>query len=183
VVAPLGVGAHLEAWGVRPSQITELDWWETMTVAPDSQLVATPARHFSGRRLDRNRTLWASYVLYLPGYRLFLGGDSGYDAQFQRIGEAYGPFDLAILECGQYGQDWPQIHMTPEQTVQAAVDLRAKVLLPVHWGKFVLANHAWDEPIRRVWGAAAIASLPVVSPRIGEPFQLGAEPASALWWA
>ena len=182
VVTALGVGSHLEYWGYEPEMITELDWWEQISVSNDVQFTATPARHFSGRGLTRAKTLWASFVLLLPGYRLFLGGDSGYDAQFKKIGEQFGPFDLAILECGQYGYDWPAIHMLPEETVQAALDLHAAVLLPVHWAKFRLSNHSWDEPADRVTKSATERKLQLLTPMIGESFSLGTVAATRHWW-
>ena len=192
----LGVGAHLESWGIAAEKITELDWWETATISeqraanPESQrlavggatLTATPARHFSGRGTKRGGTLWSSFVLKIAGYTLFLGGDSGYEAHFKKIGDLYGPFDLAILEAGQYGKNWPFIHMLPEQTVQAAKDLRAKVLLPVHWAKFTLALHPWNEPIQRVVKAAAGTGLTLATPMIGEPVILGAPLPQTSWW-
>ena len=143
----LGVGSHLEYWGIDADGITELDWGESVEIpcADQLSLTATPARHFSGRTFKRNQTLWSSFVLKTAGYSLFLGGDSGYGGHFKTIGDQYGPFDLAILESGQYGKNWPYIHMFPEQTVAAATDLRAKGLLPVHWGKFVLSLHEWND--------------------------------------
>mgnify|MGYP002653050535 CR=1 FL=1 len=178
----LGVGAHLERWGIPAEKITEFDWWETQPVAEATTLTAVPARHFSGRSLQRGKTLWTAFVLKLHGYSLFLGGDSGYDDQFKKIGDQYGPFDLAILECGQYGRDWPNIHMFPEETAQAAQDLRAATLLPVHWGKFVLANHPWNEPIERLVKRATEQQLPLATPRIGEPVRLGATYPQTVWW-
>ena len=175
IVTTLGVGAHLQYWGIPGSKIVELGWgghWGPLT--------ATPARHFSGRTTRRNHTLWASFVLTLGGRRLFLGGDSGYGAHFASIGLEYGPFDLALLECGQYGVHWPYIHMFPEQTYQAALDLRAKALMPVHWGKFSLSLHEWDEPIRRL--SAVANGVPLVTPRIGEMVPLGGPYPGKAWW-
>jgi len=163
----LGVGAHLEFWGIPAEKITELDWGESVET-PTFTLTATPARHFSGRGLKRGAAAWSSFVLKTPGLNLFLGGDSGYESHFKTIGEKYGPFDLAILECGQYGVNWPYIHMQPEETVRAALDLRATTLFPVHWAKFTLALHPWNEPIRRAKAAAEKAGLPMTTPRIGE---------------
>ncbi|WP_026462540.1 MBL fold metallo-hydrolase [Adhaeribacter aquaticus] len=182
IVVPLGVGEHLEYWGIAPEKITELDWWEDTQINKNIKLTATPARHFSGRGFTRNNTLWTSYVLELQGYKIFLGGDSGYDAQFKVIGNKFGPFDLALLECGQYGINWPYIHMLPEQTVQAALDLQTEVLWPIHWGKFALAYHPWDEPITRVLAAAAPHNLPVATPAIGETYVLGDSTATRTWW-
>jgi L-ascorbate metabolism protein UlaG (beta-lactamase superfamily) len=179
----LGVGAHLERWGVPPDRIVEFDWWESKSIGDSIRLTATPARHFSGRSLARGKTLWASFVLNIHGYTLYLGGDSGYDTHFAEIGAKYGPFDLAILECGQYGDDWPLIHMFPEQVVTAAQDLRAKALLPVHWGKFALAYHAWNEPIQRLVESAATKELRVTTPKIGEPVVIGTTYPQAIWWS
>ncbi|MCK8494180.1 MBL fold metallo-hydrolase [Spirosoma sp. RP8] len=178
----LGVGAHLERWGVPADRIVEFDWWEGKQVASDIQLTAVPARHFSGRSLARGKTLWSSYVLNLHGYTLFLGGDSGYGTHFKEIGDKYGPFDLAILECGQYGKDWPNIHMFPEEVVTAAEDLRAKTLLPVHWAKFSLAYHAWNEPIQRLVTRASEKALPITTPQIGEPVVVNASYPRSVWW-
>jgi L-ascorbate metabolism protein UlaG (beta-lactamase superfamily) len=179
---PLGVGAHLEHWGIPEDKILELDWWEQHTLKEGIRLRATPARHFSGRGFSRGKSQWSSFILDLPGYRLFLGGDSGYDDTFKKIGRQYGPFDLALLEAGQYGDNWPYIHMFPEQTIDAALDLRAKMLLPVHWGKFVLANHAWDEPIRRVVDRAREKNAALTTPRIGEAVVLDETYPDAQWW-
>lgn len=182
VVTALGVGAHLEFWGMAPEKITELDWWEEHRIDADIHLTATPARHFSGRTLKRGCTLWTSFVLDLHGYRLFLGGDSGYDGQFRIVGERFGGFDLAILECGQYGPDWPYIHMLPEETAQAALDLKAKLLLPVHWGRFVLSNHEWNDPVIRVTKKAKELGLSCATPMIGEPLVLGRPYPQSAWW-
>ncbi len=202
IYTSLGVGSHLEYWGVPAEKITELDWGETACIdgraAAIGQrtvidgtgrgtretitLTATPARHFSGRSFVRGRTLWSSFVLKIGGFSLFLGGDSGYERHFRAIGDQYGPFDIALLECGQYGKNWPYIHMLPEDTVKAATELRANYLLPVHWGKFTLALHAWDEPIRQVTAEAAKRGLPVTTPLIGEPVILGQVYPDKRWW-
>mgnify|MGYP001155182509 FL=1 len=178
----LGVGSHLEYWGIPASTITELDWWDEVAVGDGGVLTATSARHFSGRDFRRGRTLWSSFVLRVGGYTLFLGGDSGYGPHFKMIGERFGPMDLAILECGQYGKDWPAIHMQPEECVTAAGELRAKALLPVHWGKFSLSLHPWDEPVRRVVAAAREKGLAFATPMIGEPVALGGPLPQTAWW-
>ncbi|MBK0401535.1 MBL fold metallo-hydrolase [Adhaeribacter sp. BT258] len=178
---PLGVGAHLENWGIAENKITELDWWEATTFE-NLKLTATPARHFSGRGLARGKSLWASYVLETPSHKIYIGGDSGYDAHFKAIGEKFGPLDIAILETGQYNKNWPYIHMMPEQTVQAAQDLQAKVLLPVHLGKFALALHDWDEPLQRVVKAAAEKQVKITTPMIGEPVILDETYPASRWW-
>jgi len=145
-----------------------LDWWESYRANENIEFTSTPSRHFSGRTLKRANTLWSSFVLDLGNKKIFLGGDSGYDSQFKKIGEKYGPFELAILDCAQYGANWPYIHMVPEQTTQAALDLQAKVLLPVHWGKFALANHPWTEPIERINKSAEFLKVFVNVPVIGQ---------------
>ncbi|RFM30132.1 MBL fold metallo-hydrolase [Deminuibacter soli] len=180
--APLGVASHLVYWGVPEAAITSLDWWQTTALPGNMQLTATPARHFSGRGLVRNKTLWTSFVLQTPNEKVFLGGDSGYDTHFAAIGEQFGPFDLAILECGQYDAFWPYIHMMPEQTAQAAVDLNAKWLLPVHWAKYALAAHAWDDSIKRVTAAAANLPLQLTTPLIGEELVLNRHMPQKQWW-
>ncbi len=181
-IVPLGVGEHLEHWGVPERNITELDWWDSIPAFDNIQITATPARHFSGRGLTRNKSLWTSYVLKTNTHNLFIGGDSGYDPAFKTIGEKYGPFDLALLECGQYDKQWPNIHMMPEETVQASIDLKAAVLMPVHWGKFVLANHGWKEPIERARKQVDALQVKITTPRIGEPVVLGNELPTAEWW-
>lgn len=182
VVCSLGVSAHLKHWGFAGTIITEIDWWESIQLEEDMQLTAAPARHFSGRGIKRAQSLWSSFILKTPSHNLYLGGDSGYDFHFKEIGERFGPFDLAILESGQYNTMWPLIHMMPEETVQAAVDLKAKALLPVHWGKFRLGMHPWNEPIRRIIAKAAELQMPVKTPRIGEPYIINGHFSGTEWW-
>ena len=182
IVTAQGVGAHLRYWKIPGEKITELRWWQSASVTPEVSITASPARHFSGRKFTRAKTLWASFVLQVGSLILFIGGDSGYDQQFKEIGKRLGPFDLAFLEAGQYGKFWPLIHMAPEETVQAAIDLQARVLMPVHWGKFALANHAWYEPIDRVTTAASRAGIACATPRIGEVFTLGGPLPRETWW-
>lgn len=183
VICPLGVGAHLEHWGYPPAKITELDWYEAAALPDGFTIHATPARHFSGRGFKRNGTLWASYALQTPSRRIFLGGDSGYGTHFAEIGKNYGPFDLAILENGQYNTAWIYIHMLPEQVLQAAQDLRADQLLPVHHSKFPLALHSWDEPLIRITEANKKAGIPLWTPQIGQVVPL-ADSAQVFghWW-
>lgn len=181
-ITALGVGAHLEAWGVPPGRIRELDWWEDLALpALDLTIAAVPAQHFSGRTLRRNTTLWSSWIVEGAGSRLHVGCDSGMFDGFAEIGRRYGPFDLATLEIAQYGETWPHIHMTPEESVAAALALRAKALLPVHWGTFCLSFHAWDEPIERLVAAAAASGLRLLTPRLGAPIE-PADAASDPWW-
>jgi L-ascorbate metabolism protein UlaG (beta-lactamase superfamily) len=179
---PLGIGEHLESWGIPENKITEFDWWETRQIADSLELTCTPARHFSGRGFTRNKTLWGSFVIQLAGQKVFFGGDSGFDGAFKEIGDKYGPFDIAMLECGQYDLQWPQIHMMPEETVQAAIDLKAKVFLPVHWGKFTLALHEWRDPIRRAVKRAEETGARVTTPQIGDPIILGEYLPANRWW-
>lgn len=180
---PLGVGAHLRAWGVDSARIRELDWNQAVQL-PGLTIISTPSRHFSGRGLgNRNSTSWTSWVLKSTTKRIFYSGDGGYGPHFQAIGQQHGPFDLALMECGQYDQAWAQIHMLPEQTVQATLDVRAQVLLPVHWGAFTEAHHAWNEPVTRATAEAARRNLTITTPELGQPVTLGAGPLPQLrWW-
>ena len=183
VVTSLGVGAHLERWGYDPTRITELDWDESVDLSEGFSVTAVPARHFSGRGIRRGRSLWSAFVLDLNDRRLFLGGDSGYGPHFAKIGREHGPFDVALLECGQYGRDWPTIHMFPHEVPQAARDLNARVLLPVHWAKFALAFHPWSEPVRLLTKAMNPAdSIQLTTPKIGEPVTLGRDLPKNRWW-
>ncbi|AXF84878.1 hypothetical protein DTO96_100589 [Ephemeroptericola cinctiostellae] len=181
VITPLGCGEHLRFWGYDADIITELNWHESLVIG-DHTITATPARHFSGRAFGRNTTLWASYVLKSTTHKLYLGGDSGYGPHFKAIGEQYGPFDLALLESGQYNPAWAFIHMMPEETVQAAQDLNARVLMPVHWGKFVLSLHNWDEPIQRLTAAAQQHHQTLFTPTLGKAMPLNGDYVNNPWW-
>jgi L-ascorbate metabolism protein UlaG (beta-lactamase superfamily) len=182
VISSLGISSHLSYWGIDEEKIVELDWWDAIKLDGELEMVAAPARHFSGRGIKRAQSLWSSFILRSPAYSFYLGGDSGYDHHFKDIGEKYGPFDLAVLECGQYNRMWPLIHMMPEETAQAAIDLKAKVLLPVHWGKFMLAMHEWNEPVKRVLIKAKELNLKVTTPRIGEPVIIDESYPDNSWW-
>lgn len=182
IATSLGVGSHLRYWGFDPAVITEFDWWESKQFDENIHLSAAPARHFSGRSFTRNKTLWSSFILRSGDCNIYIGGDSGYDSHFKTIGEQSGPFDIAILETGQYGPEWPYIHMMPEEAVQASIDLRAKWMLPVHWGKFALAMHPWDEPIKRVVAKANELNVKVTTPMIGEPVVLDELYPQKQWW-
>jgi L-ascorbate metabolism protein UlaG (beta-lactamase superfamily) len=178
----LGVGSHLRSWGISERKITELDWWEEAYFG-EIKLVACPARHFSGRGLfDRNATQWASWVIQSAGYAIYFSGDGGYGPHFKEIGERHGPFDFAMLECGQYNGAWHAIHMFPEESVEAARDLGAKLAMPIHWGAFNLAVHTWTDPIRRFKAAAQSKGVPVVHPFIGERFRPGVDFPAEEWW-
>src|SRR5690606_17952318 len=166
-----------------PSKIIELDWHELANLADGFTIRATPARHFSGRGFKRNGTLWTSFVLNTPVRKIFIGGDSGYGRHFADIGKQYGPFDLAILEDGQYNPAWIYIHMLPEQVLQAAQDLNAQQILPVHNSKFSLAMHAWDDPLLRITEANKNTELPLWTPKIGEVVFLNdSVHVFAHWW-
>jgi L-ascorbate metabolism protein UlaG (beta-lactamase superfamily) len=180
-ITSLGVGAHLEKWGVPALKITELVWGEEV-LASGLKFTALPARHFTGRQFKRNQSAWSAFMLQTASAKLYLGGDSGYDSHFKAAGDAYGPFDLVILECGQYNAYWPYIHMFPEYTVQAALDLKARVLLPVHWGKFTLAMHDWNDPIKRVVKKAGEENLKITTPLMGESVILGEYYPDREWW-
>jgi L-ascorbate metabolism protein UlaG (beta-lactamase superfamily) len=179
---PLGVAAHLLAWGIAEGRVIELDWWEEISHGPLT-LAATPSQHFSGRGLtSRNKTLWASWVVIGTRERFFFSGDSGYFDGFTQIGDTYGPFDLTMLESGAYNEAWADVHMMPEETVQAHQDLRGDILLPVHWAKFNLALHPWQEPIQRLLNSAGAHSVEVLTPRIGESFYPGEDRPQRHWW-
>lgn len=182
VVTSLGVGAHLVHWGFPEERIIELDWQQSADLGKGFSLKALPARHFSGRKFTRNQSLWSSFSLVSPSFKIYLGGDSGYGSHFKNIAAQEGPYDLAILECGQYNDMWPYIHMRPEEVVTAAQDLQAKVLLPVHWGKFALALHPWNEPIKRVTRAAKEQNQKITTPRIGEFVMLNEALPDSVWW-
>jgi L-ascorbate metabolism protein UlaG (beta-lactamase superfamily) len=181
-ILPSGVSGNLESLHIKPDQLTELGWWQSTALAPGMTITSTPARHFSGRGIRRNGTLWSSYFIAIDGYKIFIGGDSGYDDHFKEIGNRFGPFDLAVLECGQYNTMWPYIHSMPEELVPEAIELKAKVVMPVHWGKFSLAMHDWKEPVTRFIHAADKAGLAYTTPLIGEPVIIDEYyPRSKLW--
>ena len=183
IVCPLGIGAHFRHWGFAASAIHELDWGDALSAGPALRIHMTEARHYAGRGLSRNKALWGGFMLETAQNRLFYSGDSGYGPHFAKLGSVFGGVDFALLDCGQYDQRWRYIHMTPEEAVQAAQDLEAKVLLPAHVGKFALARHAWDEPFQRIAAASRSKAFQLLTPRIGEPIDI-AEPTPALpfWW-
>lgn len=183
---PLGVGAHLERWGVPLDRIHELDWNETVRIAGIS-LTATPARHFCGRGLrNQQHTLWASWVVAGPEHRIYHSGDTGYFSGFQDIGAEHGPFDATMIQVGAYSEYWPDIHMTPAEGVRAHLDLQGNrphgVLLPIHWGTFNLAPHAWSEPGEWMKDAAEEVGQTAVFPLPGEPFEPTEKPPTNPWW-
>ena len=179
---PLGVGTYLRRWGVAAACITELNWWEAAQLSEDFTLVATPARHFSGRGLKQNDTLWASWCLLGPTHRVFFGGDSGpLDEGFRQIGEAYGPFDLVMLEIGASDPEWADIHLGPDNALAAHRLLGGGPLLPLHWGTFNLAFHAWRQPVQRLLAAAG-SEVPLLLPAPGQRVDVAAGPMNSRWW-
>jgi len=179
-LVPLGVKAHLQKWGVSDNKITEMDWYDSVTHQSLSFTMA-PSRHFSGRSIRRARTLWGSWIIASSALNVYFSGDSGYFDEFKVIGEKYGPFDIAFVENGAYNLNWTQIHMMPEESVQAAIDLNAKVFFPIHWGKYDLSSHRWSEPVARASTAATERGVTLASPLIGEVFTTTEYPVSE-WW-
>lgn len=184
-VVPLGVGAHLREWHIPEHRIVELDWNESTSV-DELTLTCTPARHFSGRFLTRNTTLWASWVVSGPAHRVFFGGDTGYTRSFADIGVAHGPFDLTLLPVGAYHPAWPDIHMNPEEAVRAHRDLTdtaGGLLIPIHWATFRLAPHPWAEPVERLLAAAGPEQVPVAVPKPGQRVEpTPGRSAEEEWW-
>ena len=184
VVTSLGVGAHLEAWGVPPERITELDWWETYTL-PDAELTVTaaPSQHFSGRGFkDRNATLWSSLVIRSPRHAVFFSGDTGLTTEYTTIRERLGPFDLVMLEVGAFHPSWGDIHLGPEHALEALALLGGGPFLPIHWGTFALAMHAWDQPAEVLLSLAPTRGAQLVMPRLGEPVEPAHAEPPTPWW-
>ncbi len=182
-LTPLGVGDRLIAWGVPARKVQQLDWWQSATRG-GVEFVATPAQHFSGRGLrDGNQTLWASWVMRgADGMRIFFSGDSGYFDGFKAIGDKYGPFNITLMETGVYDKMWPYVHMQPEETLQAHIDLRGKWLLPIHNGTFDLAMHTWHEPFDRITALAKAKGVAITTPRMGEPLEVRQPHVGSAWW-
>lgn len=183
-VTSLGVGAHLEAWGVQPERIVELDWWESHRL-PSTGLTVTaaPSQHFSGRGLkDRNATLWSSFVLRSERHAVFFSGDTGLTPQYVEIRQRLGPFDLVMLEVGAYHPAWGDIHLGPDNAMKALALLGGGAFLPVHWGTFSLAMHAWDQPAERLLEVGGKAGVHMVMPRLGEPVEPAQVERVEPWW-
>ena len=181
-VVPLGIGAHLEAWGVAPSRITELDWWSSIAVG-GLTLTATPARHFSGRGITgQDRTLWAGSSIRGPQHRVYYSGDTALDDTMVEIGNRLGPFDLTMIEIGEYDALWADVHLGPEQAVRAHQLVRGTVMLPVHWAGFDLALHGWTEPIERTVVAANAAGVRLATPQPGELLEPATMGPQRRWW-
>ncbi len=180
-LVPMGLGSHLEGWGVPSEKITEL-YWDEETNIDGIRFVCTPSQHFSGRGLsDRAKTLWCSWVIEGKN-KIYFSGDSGYFDGFKKIGDEHGPFDLCLMECGQYDSLWSDIHMFPEETVQAHIDLKGKTLIPIHWGAFTLANHEWYNSADRVLAASLKHGIDIKTPRIGEEILIGKDQKFDHWW-
>lgn len=172
VVCPLGVGEHLEYWGFDTRQLVELDWDEQAVLDNGFTVYCLPTRHFSGRGLKRNQTLWASFLIESPGQTIYIGGDGGYDTHFAEIGKSFPHIDWAIMENGQYNEDWKYIHLMPAYMSRAAKDLKAKNILTVHHSRYALSTHPWDEPLKNARTMKEKDSLNVTIPRLGEPVSL-----------
>lgn len=179
----LGVGAHLEKWQIPQKQIHEKDWWQKETLG-GLEIHCTPARHYSGRRAMDNSTLWTSWVIKGKKHSIFHSGDTGYGKHFKEIGEKLGPINLSFIKIGDYGLDvgWRDIHMVPENSAKAHLDLGAEVMFPIHWGTFALSYHDWDEPIERAVKASEDNSIILVTPKLGEKFVFGGELLQQDWW-
>ena len=182
-IVPLAVGAELEDAGIPKTKIIELDWWDEYKVDKNLLIIATPAQHFSGRGLtDRDETLWASWVVKAPNHKIFFSGDSGYFDGFKTIGEKYGPFDMTFLETGAYNEKWHHIHMFPEETVQAHLDLRGDVLHPIHWATFNLSLHTWYDPMERLTKTADDLNVLTATPIVGETTIYEEYIPTNKWW-
>jgi len=182
-IVPLGVGAHLEGWGVAKEKITELDWWDKTNVK-GLEISCTPAQHFSGRGLlNGNSTLWSSWAIKGKDQNTFFSGDSGYGEHYKEIGEKLGPFDVVFLENGAYSLGWKFVHQLPEEAVQAFIDLKGQKLVPVHWGMFDLALHSWHEPIERVTAEAKKRDIDIITPRLGQLVSIKQKSVFEDWWS
>ncbi len=181
-IVPLGVGEHLRYWGIPSAQIDEVDWWDQIPLGGVS-VVCTPARHASGRFLfDKDATLWAGYAIVGASHRVYFSGDTGPFPAMKDIGDRFGPFDVTMIEIGQYHRAWPDWHIGPEQAVAAHQTVRGKVMLPIHWALLTLAYHGWTEPAERVLRAAASRSVSVLLPRPGESIEPSRPHVTTRWW-
>ncbi|WP_286969583.1 MBL fold metallo-hydrolase, partial [Flavobacterium sp. UBA4854] len=181
----LGVGSHLEFWGFPSENIIEKDWYSKIELDENLTIHTTPSRHFSGRGFKRCNTLWTSFVLESKDFKMYLGGDSGYDKHFAEIGEKYGPFDIALIDNGQYNESWKYIHNLPQDVIKAMKDLKTKRVFPVHSSKFSLSLHAWDEPLKKVTELNSLSEnpIPLITPMIGEIVELKNDKQEfKQWW-
>lgn len=182
VIVPMGVGSHLRYWGFDPKLITELQWNESVQFTDSLRVISTPAHHRSNRTMAQRKTLWSSYVIEADGYKIYFSGDTGFSPHFKLIGDQYGPFDVALVECGQYNSKWSQSHLFPWQTARAALDLKTSVLIPIHWAKFAESVHPWNEPVKKLLQSADSLRIPVLTPYIGQPYVLGQPVERQEWW-
>ncbi len=181
-ISALGVSTHLKRWGITSDRIVEKDWWDSHSVH-GIEFVAAPAQHFSGRDgINNDETLWASWIIISNQSRIYYSGDSGYDTHFNEVGERYGPFNLSIMENGQYDKSWPEVHMFPEQTLQAHLDVNAEFLMPVHWGMYELAFHTWYGPVETLARLAQEKGVKLVTPVFGQVVVLDNSPKTGYWW-
>jgi L-ascorbate metabolism protein UlaG (beta-lactamase superfamily) len=181
-IVPLGVGAHLERWGVPSAKIVDLNWWEEAVIGNGVRVIATPARHFSGRGFRRDQTLWASVALIGPAHRVFFSGDSGMTPEFTEIGRRFGSFDCTLIKIGAYGRTWPDIHINPEQALEVHRMVRGKAFIPAHWATYNLAAHSWYEPADRLLAAVSGAGVTVIVPKPGQPVVPDDPPPLVRWW-
>lgn len=182
VIVPMGVGSHLRYWGFDPEKIIELQWHESVQFTDSVRIVSTPAHHRSNRTFAQRKTLWSSYVIEADGYKIYFSGDTGFSPHFEMIGAKYGPFDLALIECGQYNTKWSQSHLFPWQTARAALALKTSMLIPVHWAKFAESIHRWNEPVEKLLSSADSLQVPVFTPYIGQPYVVGEAYERQTWW-
>ena len=182
-LVPLGIGSHLRSWDVEEQKIIEMNW-EQSYKNDDLEFVCLPARHFSGRGpLNQNSTLWSSWAIKSSVIKIYFSGDSGYGMHLKKIGEEHGPFDISLIDCGQYNLAWKYSHMFPEQAVKAAIDLKSKYFMPIHWGGFILALHPWDEPVKQSKKIAEEKGLNCLTPQIGEILsKKSLNKQFPLWW-
>jgi L-ascorbate metabolism protein UlaG (beta-lactamase superfamily) len=180
---PLGVGAHFKAWGIESKLIHELNWWDEIDM-DNLKFILTPSRHFSGRGIqDKNKTLWGSWIVQGKKDNIYFSGDGGYGPHFKKIGKKYGPFDFAMMECGQYNEKWHDIHMMPEETAKATKDVNAKIMMPIHWGAFTLSLHSWTDPVERVSKKLKELNQDYIIPKIGESIWLDKPVVeNSEWW-
>jgi L-ascorbate metabolism protein UlaG (beta-lactamase superfamily) len=179
----LGVGKYLHEWGIDKKRINEMDWTDKTRIANDVELTALPARHFSGRSLfNRFETLWSSFAIRSNAHNIYYGADSGWFDGFKEIGNAFGPFDLTMLEIGAYNENWADIHMGPENAGRAHIALKGKLMMPIHWGTFNLALHAWKEPIERLTRSAGENNIELFLPKPGEATEVNGAGYNSKWW-
>ena len=180
-LVPLGIKSHLTYWGIPAERIIDLDWWSEHKFE-GIRFICTPAQHFSGRTGTSQKTLWASWVVDSPNTKIYFSGDSGYDEHYQKIGDQLGPFDAAFIDSGQYDERWREVHNMPEEAVQAAIDLKAKKMIPIHWAMFELSLHDWDEPIKRSQQAAKELGMELLTPKLGQVVDLALKNQFSRWW-